>query len=253
MSVVAYVIADDSKTARACRADLVAYAGKVDSCFVDLRDHWLSPIESRPAASKMLAAVDEGDTVVVPSLHTLFRTLDEMETILASWSLNGVRLVVADIGLDTDESPAAFGWLLLFRQWHRSANSQAREICNSRYRKAGISLGNAPLGATGRRGLLRFDRRKLAVIRYVFHMRWKGMSRRRIADRLNVLTRKRCTIMTVKHYITSAKQAFGYCESRGWISHSGKFLLWPEHYMPKSMVWRGGSAPGRVYRSGKRA
>jgi DNA invertase Pin-like site-specific DNA recombinase len=109
------------------------------------------PLEERPAGGELVASLRSGDWLIVAKLDRAFRGAADALTKAEAWKKQGVKLIVADMGVDpvTDNgvSKMFFGMLALVAEFERDRIRD--RVTNGRTAKkarGGHIGGAAPFG-----------------------------------------------------------------------------------------------------------
>jgi DNA invertase Pin-like site-specific DNA recombinase len=148
------------------------------------------PLASRPAGSKLLAAVKKGKAlVIVAKLDRLFRSVADAANVIADFDKKGIQLVAIAENFDMS-SP--FGRAMaqmasVFAELERAMiQERTRSAMNVKRSRGERISGHAPYGSDfGTAGRLVSNDREQSIISRMRQLRSDGMSFRGIASRLD--------------------------------------------------------------------
>jgi putative DNA-invertase from lambdoid prophage Rac len=164
--------------------------------FVDADVSGSVPLGRRPAGSKLLASVGEGDVVCGTKLDRLFRNALDALIVKDQIREKGAHLVMLDFGTDpitgTGMAAAQFGIMAVIAEWERSRIAERiTEGKRGKFARGGHIGGEAPYGyrieGSGREARLVAEEGEAGIVQVVREMSAQhyrpGAIRRALRDR----------------------------------------------------------------------
>ena len=147
--------------------------------FVDAGVSGSVPLGKRPAGSKLLASIAEGDIVVSTKLDRLFRSAIDALLIRDQIKQKGAHLIMLDFGTDpitgTGMAAAQFGIMAVIAEWERQRIAERiTEGRRAKVARGGHGGGRAPYGyrivGSGRDARLEQDDAEAPILAVVAEM-----------------------------------------------------------------------------------
>jgi DNA invertase Pin-like site-specific DNA recombinase len=144
-------------------------------------------LENRPVGGELYRALRSGDTLILAKLDRAFRNAADALAKADSWKRAGIRLIVADMGIDpvTDNGVAKlfFGMLALVAEFERERLlERTKDGRRAKAKRGGHVGGSAPFGyrvvGQGREARLIEVPEQQAAISTVLSLRGKASLRR---------------------------------------------------------------------------
>jgi DNA invertase Pin-like site-specific DNA recombinase len=109
------------------------------------------PLSDRPAGSKLLADIADGDMLIAAKCDRLFRSASDALATVEQLKARGIGVILADIGPDpvTENGTAKlfFSLLASFAEWERVRIAERmQDGRNGKKRNGGHAGGSAPIG-----------------------------------------------------------------------------------------------------------
>jgi DNA invertase Pin-like site-specific DNA recombinase len=190
--------------------------------FTDINVSGATAPEKRPAMSQLLEAVQRGELAGIAafSLDRLSREPAHGDAMVKKVTKAGGVLLTPDIpdAIDSPTGEFTFGMLLQVAKLYRSQSAARFESAKARAIRAGIPVGNVPIGyRQGDDRRLEVDPELAPTIRELFELRARGLSWAKLADHLGERLGRSLPKQTIAR-IVGNRTYLGYLEYGGYVT-----------------------------------